>query len=96
MAELGVRRIDRRSAVDPLPQDLPYARRGDARRRDGRAPRRVRREARPARAAARRLVALPRHTPCPRREGRAFWRVYRQFKMYNDAALNPYLYGGKR
>lgn len=28
-------------------------------------------------------------------EGRAFWRVYRQFKMYNDAALNPYLYGGK-
>ena len=29
-------------------------------------------------------------------EGRAFWRVYRQFKMYNDAALNPYLYGGKR
>ena len=29
-------------------------------------------------------------------EGRAYWRVYRQFKMYNDAALNPYLYGGKR
>ena len=29
-------------------------------------------------------------------EGRAFWRVYRQFKMYNDAELNPYLYGGKR
>jgi hypothetical protein len=29
-------------------------------------------------------------------EGRAFWRVYRQFKMYNDARLNPYLYGGKR
>jgi hypothetical protein len=28
-------------------------------------------------------------------EGRAYWRVYRQFKMYNDAALNPYLYGGK-
>ena len=27
--------------------------------------------------------------------GRAYWRVYRQFKMYNDAALNPYLYGGK-
>ena len=24
-------------------------------------------------------------------EGRAFWRVYRQFKMYNDPALNPYL-----
>jgi hypothetical protein len=28
-------------------------------------------------------------------EGRAFWRVYRQFKMYNDAALNPYLDGRK-
>jgi hypothetical protein len=28
--------------------------------------------------------------------GRAYWRVYRQFKMYNDATLNPYLYGGKR
>lgn len=23
--------------------------------------------------------------------GRAFWRVYRQFKMYNDADLNPHL-----
>ncbi len=23
--------------------------------------------------------------------GRAFWRAYRQFKMYNDAELNPYL-----
>jgi hypothetical protein len=29
-------------------------------------------------------------------KGRAYWRVYRQFKMYNDATLNPYLYGGKR
>ncbi len=29
-------------------------------------------------------------------EGRAYWRIYRQFKMYNDAALNPYLYGAKR
>ena len=29
-------------------------------------------------------------------EGRAFWRVYRQFKMYNSPATNPYLYGGKR
>jgi hypothetical protein len=29
-------------------------------------------------------------------EGRAFWRVYRQFKMYNDPNLNPYLYGGRR
>jgi hypothetical protein len=28
-------------------------------------------------------------------EGRAFWRVYRQFKMYNDPALNPYLYRRK-
>ena len=26
-------------------------------------------------------------------EGRAFWRLYRQFKMYNDPTLNPYLYG---
>ncbi len=25
--------------------------------------------------------------------GTAFWRVYRQFKMYNDPALNPYLAG---
>jgi len=29
-------------------------------------------------------------------DGRAFWRIYRQFKMYNDPSLNPYLYGGKR
>ena len=29
-------------------------------------------------------------------EGRAIWHIYRQFKMYNDPALNPYLYGGKR
>jgi len=29
-------------------------------------------------------------------EGSAFWRIYRQFKMYNDPNLNPYLYGGKR
>jgi len=26
-------------------------------------------------------------------QGRAFWRVYRQFKMYNDPSLNPWLYG---
>jgi hypothetical protein len=26
-------------------------------------------------------------------DGRAYWRIYRQFKMYNDPALNPYLYG---
>jgi hypothetical protein len=24
-------------------------------------------------------------------QGKAFWRVYRQHKMYNDPALNPYL-----
>jgi uncharacterized protein DUF4254 len=29
-------------------------------------------------------------------EGRALWRVYRQFKMYNDPDLNPYLYGARR
>jgi len=28
-------------------------------------------------------------------EGRAFWRVYRQFKMYNSPELNPYLYARK-
>jgi hypothetical protein len=28
-------------------------------------------------------------------DGRAFWRVYRQFKMYNDPSLNPYLRGGR-
>jgi hypothetical protein len=28
--------------------------------------------------------------------GRATFKVYRQFKMYNDPALNPYLYGAKR
>lgn len=27
------------------------------------------------------------------RAGRAYFKVYRQFKMYNDPALNPYLYG---
>jgi hypothetical protein len=27
-------------------------------------------------------------------EGRAYYKVYRQFKMYNDPTLNPYLYGG--
>jgi len=27
------------------------------------------------------------------RHGRAYFKVYRQFKMYNDPALNPYLYG---
>jgi hypothetical protein len=28
--------------------------------------------------------------------GRARFKVYRQFKMYNDPAFNPYLYGEKR
>ncbi len=28
--------------------------------------------------------------------GRAFWRVYRQFKMYNDPGLNPHLTGSGR
>jgi hypothetical protein len=27
------------------------------------------------------------------RAGSAFFKVYRQFKMYNDPSLNPYLYG---
>ncbi len=26
--------------------------------------------------------------------GAAYFKVYRQFKMYNDPSLNPYLYGG--
>jgi len=28
--------------------------------------------------------------------GRARFKVYRQFKMYNDPAFNPYLYGPSR
>ena len=97
VAELGVRRLDRRSAVDPRAQDLPHARRGDARRRVGRPPRRVRRKARPARRCSAPISSRCLDTLLARAaEGRAFWRVYRQFKMYNDAALNPYLYGGKR
>ena len=27
--------------------------------------------------------------------GRAYFKVYSQFKMYNDPTLNPYLYGRK-
>lgn len=27
--------------------------------------------------------------------GRAYFKIYRQFKMYNDPALNPYLYAGR-
>ena len=30
------------------------------------------------------------------RDGLAYFKVYRQFKMYNDASLNPYLYGAAR
>lgn len=29
------------------------------------------------------------------REGSAYFKVYRQFKMYNDPTLNPYLYSQK-
>lgn len=28
--------------------------------------------------------------------GKAYYRVYRQYKMYNDPTLNPWLYAGKR
>jgi hypothetical protein len=28
--------------------------------------------------------------------GESFFMVYRQFKMYNDPALNPAIYGAKR
>lgn len=28
-------------------------------------------------------------------EGRAYFKVYRQFKMYNDPTLNPYLYASQ-
>jgi hypothetical protein len=28
-------------------------------------------------------------------QGRAYWRIYRQFKMYNDPSLNPYLYAAR-
>ncbi|MFT3734858.1 MAG: DUF4254 domain-containing protein [Rhodocyclaceae bacterium] len=28
--------------------------------------------------------------------GKAYYKVYRQFKMYNDPTLNPYLYGGAK
>ncbi len=29
------------------------------------------------------------------RTGRAYFKVYRQFKMYNDPSLNPYLYAAR-
>ena len=29
-------------------------------------------------------------------QGRAYYKVYRQFKMYNDPTLNPYLYGAQQ
>ncbi len=28
-------------------------------------------------------------------QGKAYFKIYRQFKMYNDPAFNPYLYGAK-
>jgi hypothetical protein len=31
---------------------------------------------------------------CDARQGRAYFKIYLQFKMYNDPSLNPYLYGG--
>lgn len=30
------------------------------------------------------------------RRGESFFKIYRQFKMYNDPALNPAIYGAKR
>lgn len=30
------------------------------------------------------------------KEGRSYFKVYRQFKMYNDPTLNPYLYGAHK
>jgi hypothetical protein len=30
------------------------------------------------------------------RRGESYWKVYRQFKMYNDPKLNPAIYGEKR
>ncbi len=30
------------------------------------------------------------------RQGRRFFKIYRQHKMYNDPSLNPMLYGGKK
>ena len=63
---------------------------------------------RPATAAAHRAACRDRHRRlCVQRdelascfdtllthavEGAAFWRIYRQFKMYNDPLFNPYLY----
>ena len=97
MAQLGDRRLDGRPAVDPRAEDLPHAGPGDARRRVGRASCPVRATSSPASCCSARISRAA-STRCSTRaaEGRAYWRVYRQFKMYNDAALNPYLYGGKR
>ncbi len=79
------------------PSSIPHAHRGDARRRDGRPPRVVPATSSSALRLQRADLARCLDTLLARAaEGRAYWRVYRQFKMYNDAALNPYLYGGKR
>ena len=48
--------------------------------------------------------ATRQRTICPRRSpncddisgGRKRCKLYRQFKMYNDPTMNPYLYGAKQ
>jgi hypothetical protein len=90
------RRRHDRPPVDPRAEDPPHARADPARRR--------RRDH--VDACAGKLERLSRSAPtCPScldrllleaRAGRAYFKVYRQFKMYNDPALNPYLYGGGR
>ena len=42
------------------------------------------------------LERVPRPAARGAVSGRAFWKVYRQFKMYNDAELNPYLRAHRR
>ena len=96
VAQLGDRRLDGRSAVDPRAKISTCASRPRApTRRTPTAPScgdKLARLALQRADLARCLDTLLARAA----EGRAFWRVYRQFKMYNDAALNPYLYGGKR
>ena len=93
MAQLGDGRRDDRPPVDPRAQGPSHAGADAAQRRIARARRELRGEARaPRRCSARTSRAAS--TRCSRapRKGRAFWRIYRQFKMYNDPALNPWLY----
>ena len=52
VAQLGVRRLDRRSAFDPVAQDFPHACRDDARRRDGSPSGGLSRKARPPRRSS--------------------------------------------